>query len=596
MRKLLCLVAGIVSVTYFSKGRGHKEDTGGGIEDDQMLVLQKQLARVLKAKSYHALDPVRFEEALTDLKLSPQTLKTRLAGERVICTTCRLLVHNIQTGVVPLDQVVSTFCNLYITFQTWTISDFCHQIIKINKPILDYVIRGSSILSPEYACAVLLQNENCYVEHPALLWRTKVPEGPPKVPRVPPSPPKRPIKILHVSDFHVTHDYEVGGVADCGYPVCCKRGLGNRLRGANAGVWGHYNCDVPPWMFAHALTHISDVHKDIDAIYFTGDVIDHSVWKASSMENSKQIAYVYQKLASSFPNTPVLPVLGNHEAAPLNVFAPPNVTRAEFSQSWLYGLSDRLWSRWLGDSSKTISRQGYYSVMANDKLKIVGLNNNVCYIYNWWLLYDTTFLVEQLDFLRDELLDAEDKGQFVHILGHVFPGERECVEPWEASYNALVARFSHVIKGQFFGHTHTDAFKIFYDEGRPVSVAYNGGSLTPYTNYNPNYKIVTVDGHNYDVVDIDTYYFNVTQANLHPNITPRWRKLYSTREAYGLPALSPAYFDALARKMSENDALFDKYWRFYVREGDVSIAQGCDRDCRQILLDSITRTVSLTAA
>lgn len=94
----------------------------------------------------------------------------------------------------------------------------------------------------------------------------------------------------------------------------------------------------------------------------------------------------------------------------------------------------------------------------------------------------------------------------------MFPGTKECIEPWEVNYNSLITRyfntkrldslkknwifrFAHIIKGQFFGHTHTDGLKVFYSkiDDTPNNVGYNGASLTPFLKYNPNYKIVNVD-------------------------------------------------------------------------------------------------------
>lgn len=49
---------------------------------------------------------------------------------------------------------------------------------------------------------------------------------------------------------------------------------------------------------------------------------------------------------------------------------------------------------------------------------------------------------------------------------------------------------------EFNGHTHKDEFKIFYEKNNnsnPLSVAWNGGSLTPYSYVNPNYRIFEVD-------------------------------------------------------------------------------------------------------
>lgn len=53
----------------------------------------------------------------------------------------------------------------------------------------------------------------------------------------------------------------MGGVSDCGFPVCCKRGLGNPIRGQDSGSWGDYNCDIPPWLFVNTLNYINNTHK-----------------------------------------------------------------------------------------------------------------------------------------------------------------------------------------------------------------------------------------------------------------------------------------------------------------------------------------------
>ncbi|KAJ8965914.1 hypothetical protein NQ317_014102 [Molorchus minor] len=39
-----------------------------------------------------------------------------------------------------------------------------------------------------------------------------------KIPSVNYKPQRQTLKILHLSDFHITPDYEIGGVEDCGGP------------------------------------------------------------------------------------------------------------------------------------------------------------------------------------------------------------------------------------------------------------------------------------------------------------------------------------------------------------------------------------------
>jgi hypothetical protein len=64
----------------------------------------------------------------------------------------------------------------------------------------------------------------------------------------------------------------------------------------------------------------------------------------------------------------------------------------------------------------------------------------------------------------------------------------------------LIFRFENTVTAIFNGHTHNDHFHVYYatDElTRPISVAVNGGSVTPFSDLNSNYKIYTVDSVTY---------------------------------------------------------------------------------------------------
>ena len=59
----------------------------------------------------------------------------------------------------------------------------------------------------------------------------------------------------------------------------------------------------------------------------------------------------------------------------------------------------------------------------------------------------------------------------VHILGHIPPGHVDCVRVWSANFNAIVGRYSHIIAGQFYGHTHLDEFQLFFSKNEKESTA-----------------------------------------------------------------------------------------------------------------------------
>ena len=52
----------------------------------------------------------------------------------------------------------------------------------------------------------------------------------------------------------------------------------------------------------------------------------------------------------------------------------------------------------------------------------------------------------------------------VHIIGHILPGNSDCLQPWSWNYYKIVNRYQSTVTAQFFAHTHADEFEIFYDE------------------------------------------------------------------------------------------------------------------------------------
>jgi sphingomyelin phosphodiesterase len=45
-----------------------------------------------------------------------------------------------------------------------------------------------------------------------------------------------------------------------------------------------------------------------------------------------------------------------------------------------------------------------------------------------------------LQWLVDELYDAEQRGLVVHIMAHITPGDHECLEGWARNYYRIINR------------------------------------------------------------------------------------------------------------------------------------------------------------
>jgi sphingomyelin phosphodiesterase len=108
------------------------------------------------------------------------------------------------------------------------------------------------------------------------------------------------------------------------------------------------------------------------------------------------------------------------------------------------------------------------------------------------------------------------------------------LESWSRAYYEIVNRYENTIAAQFFGHTHFDQFKIYYDlvnTSRAVNIAYITPSVTTYSDLNPAYRIYTIDGF-YEgtsarVLDHETRILNLTDANLTNK--PKWQNGYSAK-------------------------------------------------------------------
>lgn len=134
------------------------------------------------------------------------------------------------------------------------------------------------------------------------------------------------------------------------------------------------------------------------------------------------------------------------------------------SISVLYDKLDALWSRWLPEStSRTLRYGAFYTILLRPGFRIISLNMNVCSTLNFWLLQNSNDPSMELKWLINELQMAEMANEKVHIIGHIPPGNRDCLKIWSQNYYEVIARYEHTVAAQFFGHTHKDEFEVFYD-------------------------------------------------------------------------------------------------------------------------------------
>ena len=374
------------------------------------------------------------------------------------------------------------------------------------------------------------------------------------------------IKMLHVSDMHIDFDYTPGSESNCGEPVCCEAVNGKAKSPATAaGQWGDLNgaCDLPPETAIQAFNFIEEKLKPELAVW-TGDTVDHTIWRQSREKNIYATLWATKQMSNIFNTTrmKIFPIDGNHEAYPVN-----NYDFFSDREDPLKEAFGSAWEAWIGrKAAEEVKKFMYYSTYVEQyNLKIIALETNACQDINFFLLKDPTDPGGMLAWLKGELLDAESKGQFVYVIGHI-PTDG-CMDQWARRYEALADRFNYTIRGQFFGHSHRDLFRVLYSQDRktPVGTQFVVGALTTFTHLNPSFRIFEIDVDTGIPVTYRQYTLNLTKYNqLGTNVDKlEWDEAYEARSEYGLNDISPASMHLLRKKIKEDPKIAQKVMDHY---------------------------------
>lgn len=496
-----------------------------------------------------------------------------------ICTICQstlsafIMLRRQGMSQNDIEKSIIKICVL-LNFQTERV---CTGVVKLNAPIILHIVDSKPNLNANTICGVVLESKSCPLKAKEYEWTISLDNIPDRtITRKEES--NDAIKIVQITDIHYDPKYEPYGNPECGEPTCCRKGQNDTNSSKLAGFWGDYNnCDTPWHSVVDALSHINTTHQNIDYVYFTGDIIDHGVWETSREANMESLYKSYNEIYEAFKGIPVYPILGNHEPHPLNQFAPQSITDDNLSTQWLYNMVADLWINfgWLPESTRaTILQGGFYTLTPRKGFRIIVLNNNVCYCYNWWLLYQPQDPDRQLHWLVETLSEAEENEELVHILGHIPPGDNSCQRTWKREYLKIINRFSHIIVAQFNGHTHNDELQIIYrdEDAKNVSnVAWNGGSITTYANLNPNYKVYTIDKNTLEVKDFENWMYNISLANENSNQRPQWYRSYSFKNEYNLTDLSLNSLSDWLVELGSDENVLNRYYENFFKHADPAL-------------------------
>ncbi|CAJ0951819.1 unnamed protein product, partial [Mesorhabditis belari] len=523
------------------------------------------------------------------------------------CGLCTLVVDAIQSMIKnnntdeEIFQVIENICiNLNIE-QPYV----CKGMVEIFGPEIVFVLQRA-VFTPEEVCGAFI--DDCgHSDNPLQeLWNMTIPGNKPAVKPWPrPQNGKPTMRVLHLSDIHIDRWYEVGSEADCTdgkgldafgtYALCCRNyppAAGDREKKAiktPAGPWGSpMKCDIPFQTYVSAMKHINQTEK-LDYIIVTGDFEAHDIWDYTQDRTKANIENITAVLREFFPHTPIYQAIGNHEGVPSDAMPAHTMDGYDtHSPQWLY---DALADAWAPDITpqavNDVRYRASYATYIKQNLKLISINSVYCSTFNFFNYLNQVDPDGTLQWLVEQLLDSEAKGEKVHIISHVPSGVTYCLKGWSTNYYEIVNRFENTITAQFYGHTHYDHFEVFYENADPTKRAthfnFIAPSLTTYDFLNPSYRIYTIDGaysgSTYTVLESDTYWGDVNQAN-QANQEPNWQLLYNAKKEYQMLDLSPESWSALAKRFDTDFELFKKFHTNYYRNANYKKMCPFEDECR----------------
>mmetsp|Transcript_1229 Transcript_1229/g.1106 ORF Transcript_1229/g.1106 Transcript_1229/m.1106 type:complete len:325 (+) Transcript_1229:873-1847(+) len=261
-------------------------------------------------------------------------------------------------------------------------------------------------------------------------------------------------------------------------------------------------------------------------------------------------------LKEALPNAQVVASPGNHECYPVN-----QCDFSEDSYQWFKkGLTDAF-APFLDDQAREeLLANGFYTQYFPDKnLRVISYNSEVGDSGDYYLLQNPTDPSGFLEWLYNRLLQCEKDNENVFLIAHI-PAQGTMVE-WSARFNALMDRFAYIIRGTFFGHTHSENLHISrsYIDGTPVSVQWVQASMTTYEGKQPSFRVFTMDKDTNLPLDYAQYRLNLTKYNAMNVDNVDFDLAYNFLEEYSCSDMSLASVDDLAERISKNTTLASLY-------------------------------------
>jgi sphingomyelin phosphodiesterase len=435
-----------------------------------------EITSLIKKMSNFLNKTQKTEPSINNLKF----LQKNNSEKSFMCKSCLSIYGHMYSFIMNKYSKKAIFYLLPLLCPSGINKEVCNEYLNLYGPVV-YESVGNRFLNGEYICSI---SKICKKDHFIKLSAEKYAEDLLKDKPLNVTHPFIDIeaptwKILHVSDLHIDDLYKEGSQTKCSETLCCRiNSTSNTTTIDRAGKWGFIGkCDLPVRTLELFTNYVNKEIKP-DFVLWTGDNAPHDTW-TGSQKAAYNATQIFVDLISKNNNfsLPIYPTLGNHEIFPNDEYNPFDNNDKVFNRF------AEIFKPWLSDEAyETFSKYGYYSQLhPNSNLRIVSTNCLLCDSINFNLIKNPTDPKDELKWLENTLRQSEQAGEVVYIISHIPIGDAFFLNECAKRHLAIIERFSHIIRGQFYGHTHNDEVKIardYFNEEKITGVMFIAPSMT----------------------------------------------------------------------------------------------------------------------
>ncbi|CAF3750258.1 unnamed protein product [Rotaria magnacalcarata] len=293
---------------------------------------------------------------------------------------------------------------------------------------------------------------------------------------------------------------------------CRNASTGNR--GRTIRKFGHFDCDASSELLSSTLTAAKKIDSNIDFIIWMGDATSHLSPGANTILDVNR--NFSQELRKKFPNTPIIPVLGNHDI----------ILDTNRSTRFMKFYNETKYNLLLDDANavETFFKGGYYSLRfrtSKDKqqtlLRFIVLNSAMFQSqYNDF--FDLHEPIEQIQWFNKTLLDAHDRHDRVLLLIHVPFGMNENLLykfydlKYEQKLLSIIDKYSSNIIMCLSGHRHQDMFRVYSSSNATMGII-GHPPISPIGYLSqPSIRKYSYNRKSFTLKDYEQYSLNVNEA------------------------------------------------------------------------------------